>query len=45
MSVVRKIESTKTDGRDKPEQDVVIADCGSIDVPEPFAVDKAPSEE
>jgi len=39
MSVVRKIEGTKTDGRDKPEQDVVIVDCGSEPI-EPFAVSK-----
>jgi len=40
MDVVRSIESGKTDGRDKPEKDVVIYDCGIIDVPEPFAVSK-----
>lgn len=45
MNVVRKIENTKTDGRDKPAQDVVIADCGTIDVPEPFSTDKADAEE
>jgi len=28
MDVVRTIESGKTDGRDKPVKDVVIADCG-----------------
>jgi len=44
MSVVRKIESTKTSARDKPEKDVVIADSGSIPVETPFAVDKAPAE-
>lgn len=45
MDVVRKIEKMKTDGRDRPEKDVVIADSGSIDVPEPFAVAKEASEE
>lgn len=40
MSVVRKIESTKTDSRDKPEQDVVIADSGVLPVDEPFSVTK-----
>lgn len=40
MDVVRKIEDTKTDGRDKPVKDVVIADCGSIPVEEQFAVEK-----
>lgn len=45
MNVVRQIESTKTDGRDKPAQDVVIKDSGIIDVPEPFSTEKADSEE
>lgn len=40
MDVVRKIESTKTDGRDKPTKDVVIADCGVEEVLEPFSVSK-----
>jgi peptidyl-prolyl cis-trans isomerase B (cyclophilin B) len=34
------MESTKTDGRDKPAKDVVIADCGAEVVEEPFAVSK-----
>jgi peptidyl-prolyl cis-trans isomerase B (cyclophilin B) len=41
MDVVRKIESTQTDGRDRPVNDVLIADSGSIDVPSPFAVEKS----
>lgn len=41
MSVVRKIESTKTDGRDKPSQDIIIADAGVETVADPFSVDKA----
>ncbi|XP_060559970.1 peptidyl-prolyl cis-trans isomerase B-like [Ruditapes philippinarum] len=45
MSVVRKIEGTSTGAQDKPKKDVVIADCGVIEVEEPFAVKKAPSEE
>ena len=45
QSVVRKIEGTKTDGRDKPAQAVVIADSGSILVETPFAVTKEASEE
>jgi peptidyl-prolyl cis-trans isomerase B (cyclophilin B) len=45
MNVVRKIENTKTGGSDKPTQDVVIADSGSIAVAEPFAVAKADAEE
>ncbi|KAM4747677.1 peptidyl-prolyl cis-trans isomerase B [Rhinophrynus dorsalis] len=39
-AVVRKIESTKTDGRDKPLKDVVIVDCGTIEVEKPFAIAK-----
>ncbi|CAD7014759.1 peptidyl-prolyl cis-trans isomerase 5 [Ceratitis capitata] len=40
MNVVRKIESSETDGRDRPVKDVVIASCGSIPVDEPFSVSK-----
>jgi len=40
MSVVRKVESTKCDSRDKPEKDVIIADCGILPVAEPFGVTK-----
>ncbi|KAL4227729.1 hypothetical protein ACF0H5_013164 [Mactra antiquata] len=45
MSVVRKIENTKTDGRDKPVERVEISDSGSIPVDEPFAVEKKASDE
>ncbi|CAH1797053.1 unnamed protein product, partial [Owenia fusiformis] len=45
MKVVRKIESSKTKPGDKPEEDVVIAECGSLDVDTPFAVAKEPSDE
>lgn len=38
--VIRKIESTKTDSRDKPLKDVVIVDCGKIDVEKPFGIAK-----
>ncbi|XP_069621840.1 peptidyl-prolyl cis-trans isomerase B [Ranitomeya imitator] len=38
--VVRKIEATKTDSRDKPLKDVVIANCGKIDVEKPFGIAK-----
>lgn len=31
MDVVKKIEGTKTNGRDMPVKDVVIADCGVLD--------------
>merc|ERR1719457_459776 len=40
MDVVRKIEQTKTDGRDKPLKDVSVHDCGKLDVEKPFAVAK-----
>lgn len=40
MDVVRKIEAMKTDNRDRPDKDVVIADCGAETVEEPFGVAK-----
>ncbi|KAM9816145.1 peptidyl-prolyl cis-trans isomerase B [Syngnathus typhle] len=40
MDVVKKIENTKTDSRDKPLKDVVIKDCGVIKVDEPYAIGK-----
>merc|ERR1711970_471499 len=40
MSVVRAVESNKTDGRDKPIKDVQIVDCGAEEVAEPYAVAK-----
>ncbi|XP_018608103.1 peptidyl-prolyl cis-trans isomerase B-like [Scleropages formosus] len=40
MDVVKKIEGTKTDGRDRPLSNVVIYDCGKIEVTKPFAVPK-----
>ncbi|XP_044737003.1 peptidyl-prolyl cis-trans isomerase B [Chrysoperla carnea] len=45
MDVVRKIEASKTDSRDKPVNDVVIADSGAEEVAEPFGVAKASAEE
>jgi len=45
MNVIRKIEASKTDGRDRPEKDVVIVDCGAEEVPEPFSVTKEDAEE
>lgn len=39
-----KIEKTKTGANDRPEKDVVIKDCGSIEVEEPFAVAKEPAK-
>ncbi|KAM4036152.1 peptidyl-prolyl cis-trans isomerase B [Anomaloglossus baeobatrachus] len=40
VDVVRQIESTKTDSRDKPLKDVVIVNCGKIDVEKPFGIAK-----
>merc|ERR1712083_828913 len=45
MSVVRTVESNKTDGRDKPIKDVQIVDCGAEEVEEPFAVAKEDAKE
>lgn len=45
MDVVRKIESQETDGRDRPLEEVLIANCGSLDVDEPFAVEKKSADE
>ncbi|KAI8492557.1 PREDICTED: peptidyl-prolyl cis-trans isomerase B-like [Branchiostoma belcheri] len=40
MSVVKKVENTKTDGRDRPVKEVKIADAGHKKVKNPFAVEK-----
>lgn len=45
MSVIRKIENTGTDGRDRPTSDVEIVDCGVEAVAEPFAVAKEDATE
>lgn len=45
MDVIRKIESTKTDSRDRPVNDVVIVDCGAEEVTEPFSVSKEDATE
>jgi len=45
MSVVRKIESSKTDPRDRPEKDVAIADSGIIPVDQPFSVERSDATE
>lgn len=45
MDVVRKVENTSTDSRDKPVKDVLIADCGAESVATPFAVEKADATE
>ncbi|XP_078412518.1 peptidyl-prolyl cis-trans isomerase B [Cetorhinus maximus] len=40
FDVVKKIEASKTDSRDKPLKDVVIAECGKIEVEKPYAIAK-----
>lgn len=40
QNIVRKIEQTNTDSRDKPQQDVVIANSGAETIAEPFSVSK-----
>ena len=47
MDVVRKVESYKTDGSDKPVKDVAIADCAGEALAEEdfFATAKEPSTE
>lgn len=45
QDVIRKIESTKTDGRDRPSKDIVISDCGAEVIQEPFAVSKDDASE
>jgi hypothetical protein len=42
MSIVHKIENTKTGPNDRPTSDVVIADSGVIDVQDKLAVDRKP---
>jgi len=45
MDIIKKIGSTKTDGSDRPLQNVVIADCGTIPVETPFAVSKTDADD
>jgi len=45
MDVIRQIEKTETDARDRPIKDVVIANSGYIPVSEPFAVSKSDATE
>lgn len=40
MDVVRKVESTPTDSRDKPQSEVKIVDSGVLPVESPFSVTK-----
>ena len=41
MKVVKTVESNPTGAQDRPKKEVVISDCGELEVAEPFAVDKA----
>jgi len=45
MDVVKKIEMNPTASGDRPVKEVKISDCGVIEVPEPFAVEKADAKE
>lgn len=45
MNIVRKMEATKTDGRDRPVKEIKIADCGILPVEKPFAVAKTDASE
>merc|ERR1711962_303410 len=36
MDVVRAVEKVKTDSRDKPKKDVVIKDCGALELDAPY---------
>ena len=42
MSVVHKIENTKTGANDRPAADVKIADCGVIELTEKLVVERKP---
>lgn len=43
MDIIRKIEKTNTDGRDKPLTEVKIVKCGALDLGKPFVF--VPKEE
>lgn len=45
MKVIRKMESSQTDNRDRPVADIVIVDSGTLPVSEPFSVEKADATE
>ncbi|XP_074651501.1 peptidyl-prolyl cis-trans isomerase 5-like [Tubulanus polymorphus] len=45
MSVVRKIEQSKTGANDRPEKDVVISASGRMKVEKPFSVEKKGADE
>lgn len=39
QEIVEEIENTETGANDRPVKDVVIVDCGKLDI-EPFNIDK-----
>merc|ERR1712088_1234934 len=41
MDVVRAVEANPTGAQDRPKKEVLISDCGEIEVAEPFSVEKA----
>merc|ERR1712126_158793 len=45
MDVVRKVEANPTGAQDRPKKEVLISDCGEIEVAEPFAVAKEDATE
>ena len=45
QSVVRAIERSQTDGRDRPVNEVKIADSGEVVLPEPISVPKEDADE
>ena len=42
---MRKIEKTNTGAMDRPEKDVVIAECGVLPLEEPFVVEDKNADE
>jgi hypothetical protein len=40
MDVIKTVEKNPTASGDKPKKEVVITDCGELEVAEPFAVEK-----
>merc|ERR1712203_1060215 len=41
MKVVKAVEANPTESQDRPKKEVLISDCGEIEVAEPFSVEKA----
>merc|ERR1712018_317644 len=41
MKVVKAVEANPTGAQDRPKKEVLIKDCGELEVTEPFAVEKA----